>query len=283
MTQRAGALGPGATLGAYRIEEMIGYGSSAIVYRGIHSPSGETVALKVFRADLSSDTAFRRRFDHEIRAAQEVEHRHLVRVVDHGEEIGRLYLAMRFGGAPLSDRLADGALAVDEAIRIAVHTASGLDALHRKALVHRDVKPSNILIDAEGVAALGDFGLSKGTSYTELTRAGQVIGTVDYLAPELVRGEKATPASDLYALGCVTYEVLTGRPPFAAGSALRVGVAHLEDEPVAPSERRPELPAALSDLVLGALAKDPARRPRSAVAYAHMLDVARRAPRAPRA
>jgi serine/threonine-protein kinase len=279
MTPRAGALSPGASLGAYRIEEMIGYGSSAIVYRGIRETDGATVALKVFRADLSADPAFRKRFDHEVRAACEVEHRHLVPVVGQGEEGGRLYLAMRFGGAPLSDRLAAGPLPVDEAIRVAVHTASGLDALHRHGLVHRDVKPANILVDADGVAALGDFGLSKGSSYTELTRAGQVIGTVDYLAPELVRGEKATAASDLYALGCVTYEVLTGRPPFADGSALRVGVAHLEDDPVAPRVRRPELPAALSDLVLGALAKDPARRPRSAVAFAHMLDVARRVPR----
>jgi serine/threonine-protein kinase len=183
---------------------------------------------------------------------------------------------MPYGGTALSDRLKAGQLPLDDAVRIVVQTAAGLDALHREQLVHRDVKPQNILIDADGVAAIGDFGLSKGTSYTELTRAGQVVGTIDYLAPELVKGEKATPASDIYALGCVTYECLTGAPPFADRSVLRIGVAHLEDDPPDPRDKRPDLPAAVSFVVLQALAKEPQERPSSAVAYAHMLDVARR-------
>ena len=280
MTPSQGQYTVGSRLGPYRIETMLGHGASAIVYRCIREPDGEVIALKVFRADLSGDTAFKKRFEHEVRAAREVEHRHLVPVIDFGQEQGRLYLAMPYGGTSLSDKLKkNGPLAVDEAIRIVVHTAAGLDALHRAQLVHRDVKPSNILIGDDGVAGIGDFGLSKGTSYTELTRAGQVVGTIDYLAPELVRGEKATRASDIYALGCVMYECLTGRAPFADRSVLRIGVAHLQDDPADPREKRPELPRALSEVVLRALAKAPEERPSSAVAYAHMLDVARREPR----
>jgi serine/threonine-protein kinase len=266
--------------GPYRIEEILGFGSSALVFRCVRELDGEVVALKIFRADLSEDETYRRRFEHEVRAAREVPHRHLVPVTDYGVEQGRLYLAMRYGGRSLGDRLkAEGALEVAESIRIVAHAAAGLDALHRQALVHRDVKPSNILIDDDGVAAVGDFGLTKGASYTELTRMGQVIGTIDYLAPELIKGEAATPASDIYALGCVTYECLTGRPPFANSSVLRVGVAHLEDRPTNPRELRPELPPALTDAVLRALAKQPEERPSSAVVYAHMLDVARRSQR----
>jgi serine/threonine protein kinase len=277
VTPSPAPLGAGTTLGPYRIGEMLGYGASAIVYRGVRESDGEIVALKIFRADLSTDTDFQKRFEHEIRAAREVSHRHLVPVLDFGKAEGRLYLAMRYSGTSLGERIkTDGPLALDEAIRIVVHTAAGLDALHREGLIHRDVKPSNILIDEDGVAAIGDFGLSKGASYTELTRTGHVIGTVDYLAPELVKGEKATDASDIYALGCVTYECLTGQPPFADRSVLRIGVAHLEDEPTDPREKRPDLPAALSGVVLRALAKAPEQRPSSAVAYAHMLDVARR-------
>jgi serine/threonine-protein kinase len=276
VTASPGPFAIGTRLGPYVIEELLGYGASAMVFRGHREADGRVVALKIFRADLSADDHFRRRFDHEVRSARAVEHRHLVPVVDLGEEHGRLFLVMPYGGTALSDRLKAGQLPLDDAVRIVVQTAAGLDALHREQLVHRDVKPQNILIDADGVAAIGDFGLSKGTSYTELTRAGQVVGTIDYLAPELVKGEKATPASDIYALGCVTYECLTGAPPFADRSVLRIGVAHLEDDPPDPRDKRPDLPAAVSFVVLQALAKEPQERPSSAVAYAHMLDVARR-------
>jgi eukaryotic-like serine/threonine-protein kinase len=280
VTVSPGPFGVGTRLGPYRIEELLGFGASAIVFRGVREPEDEVVALKVFRADLSDDPIFRRRFEHEVRSAQEVQHRHLVAVIDFGVEQGRLFLTMRYGGSSLGDRLkAEGALPIDEAIRIVAHTAAGLDALHRQRLVHRDVKPSNIMIDDDGVAAVADFGLAKGASYTELTTLGQVIGTIDYLAPELVKGEGATPASDIYALGCVTYECLTGRTPFANRSVLRVGAAHLEEGAPNPRELRPELPPALADTVLRALAKQPGERPSSAVAYAHMLDVARRSQR----
>jgi len=280
MSVRREPLGPGAKLGAYRIEEALGQGASAMVYRAVREPDGEILALKVFRADLAADPVYARRILHEVRAAGEVEHRHLVPVVDAGVEDGWRYVAMRYGGVSLAELIKERqVLGVEETVRIVAHVASGLDALHRRGLVHRDVKPANILVDRDGAAALGDFGLSKGRGYTALTRPGQMVGTVDYIAPELVSGEEASAASDVYALGCVAYECLTGHPPFADKSLVRVSVAHLHDEPRDPCAERPELPPELGSTVLRALAKEPTARP-SPIAYAHMLDVARRVHRA---
>jgi serine/threonine protein kinase len=277
MTAGAEPLAIGAKFGAYRIEGALGYGASAMVYRAVRERDGEVVALKVFRADLADDPVYGRRILHEVRAAGEVAHPHLVPIVDVGVEHGRRYAAMRFGGVSLGEQIkAHERLEVDETIRVVAHVAAGLDTLHRHGLVHRDVKPANILIDEHGAAALGDFGLSKGRGYTALTRPGQMVGTIDYIAPEVVRGEPATPASDIYALGCVAYECLTGHPPFADKSLLRVSVAHLHEEPRDPREERPDLPSELGPTVLRALAKEPVSRPPSSVAYAHMLDVARR-------
>jgi eukaryotic-like serine/threonine-protein kinase len=213
-----------------------------------------------------------------VRAAGEVEHRNLVPIIETGELQGWRYVVMPYGGRSLAERLAaEGPLPVDDAIGTVAQVAAGLNALHSAGLIHRDVKPQNILVDDRGVAALGDFGLSKGRDYTVLTRAGDVVGTVDYLAPELVRGGNALAASDIYALGCVAYESLTGAPPFGHLSVLRVGLAHLNEQPADPCEVRPELPAAVGRVILDALAKEPTARPVSAVAFARMLDVARRA------
>jgi serine/threonine protein kinase len=269
----------GATLGPYRIESALGHGATATVYRALRETDGKVVALKVFRTELADDSVFGRRILHEVRTAGEFAHPHLVPIIDTGVEGGRRFVAMGYGGVSLDERIrAEKALQIPEALRIVAHVAAGLDTLHRHGLVHRDVKPANILIDEHGCAALGDFGLSKGRGYTALTRPGQVIGTIDYIAPEIVQGDEATASSDIYALGCVAYECLTGHPPFADKSLVRVGFAHLHEEPRDPREERPELPIELGPAVLLALAKDPAARPRSPVAYAHMLDVARRSP-----
>ena len=154
---------------------------------------------------------------------------------------------------------------------LAERYAAGLDALHRAGIVHRDVKPSNVMLREDGSAALTDFGLAKGAAYTLLTRPGQVLGTLDYLAPELVRGGEATPASDVYALGCVAFECPAGHAPFADRSLFGVGTAHLEDDPPDPPAS-PELARAL----LRALEKDPAARPPTATMYAHLLRAASR-------
>jgi serine/threonine protein kinase len=219
---------------------------------------------------------FVRRFEHEARVARELRHPNLVPVLDADEANGARYLAARFvAGRPLSARLrAEGALPVGDALSVAADVAAGLTALHRLGLVHRDVKPSNVLL-GEDRALLTDFGLAKGAALTVLTRSGQLVGTPQYLAPELLEGAgEASPASDLYALGCVVYECLAGRPPFT-GSALEVALAHLDEEPPDPRELRPELGDELARVTLVALAKDPAQRPRTPAMYAHLLQAAR--------
>ena len=185
-----------------------------------------------------------------------------------------------YAGGSLRDRLREaGRLEVDEAIDLAAQLGRGLDALHERGIVHRDVKPSNVLLDGDGTAALTDFGLARGADWTRLTRDGQVVGTPQYLAPELIEGEEATPASDLYALGCVLYECLAGTPPFRARHPAELAFAHLTEPPPDPRGARPDLSEDVALAVLTALEKEPAARPTSATALARMLHVARTAPR----
>jgi serine/threonine-protein kinase len=268
-------LQPGDTLGAYRVESVLGEGGMGIVFRAVRESDGQVVALKVLRRELSHDETYRRRFIHEARAAGTVRHKHLVPVLEAGETGDRSYLAVAYvEGRSLEDRIeAEGPLPVDDILVFSYQVATGLDALHEQDLVHRDIKPSNIMIDGNGDAWLTDFGLAKGRAYTVLTRPGQVMGTLDYLAPELIRGEPATPASDIYGLGCVLYECLAGQPPFAEKSVFQVGVAHLEEEPPDPAANRPEVPSEFTWAMMRALEKDPARRPPTGLAYAQMLRV----------
>ena len=237
-------LEPGTRLGVYRLEERLGEGGMGVVFRAVREPEGDEVALKVLRAELSADETFRRRFVHEARAAGEVRHKHLVPITDAGEAEGRPYLAVAFvRGRTLEARLAeDGPLAIEDLVRVVAHVASGLDALHAGGIVHRDVKPSNVIIDETGSANLTDFGLAKGRAYTVLTKPGMVMGTLDYLAPEMLRGSEATGASDIYALGCVTFECIAGLAPFADKSMFDLASAHLNLEPPDRARTEPTRP-----------------------------------------
>ena len=266
---------PGRRLGAYRLEERLGEGGMGVVYRAIHEPEGEEVALKVLRAELSADDTFRRRFVHEARAAGEVRHKHLVPITDAGEADGRPYLAVAFvRGRTLEQRLADGPLPITDMVRVVAHVASGLDALHNAGIVHRDIKSSNVIIDESGSANLTDFGLAKGRAYTVLTKPGMVMGTLDYIAPEMLRGADATGASDIYALGCLAFECTAGRAPFADKSMFDLASAHLNVEPPDPCAGRDDAPDGLSWAIVQALAKDPGKRPPTATAYAHLISFA---------
>ena len=257
--------------GEYELEEELGEGAAGVVYRA-RSADGRIVALKLLRSALGADEAFRARFAREARVAHEVHDRHLVRILETGDSDGRPYLVLEYvSGGTLADRLNRGPLSLDEMLRLVGEVAAGLDALHRHKLVHRDIKPSNIMIREDGSAALTDFGMAKGAAYTVLTRPGQVLGTLDYLAPELVRGAEATPATDIYALGCVAFECLAGTPPFADRSLFGVGSAHLEEEPP-----DPPAPVEVSAALLRALEKDPTARPPTATMYAHLLRAAAR-------
>jgi serine/threonine-protein kinase len=258
-------------IGEYEIECELGAGAVGVVYRA-RSRDGRTVALKVLHPTLAGNVDFRERFARECRIAQDLPGAHLVAVIDTGESAGRPYLVCEYvAGGSLADRLRAGTLAVAEMLRLVADVAVGLETLHRRGLVHRDLKPSNVMLREDGSAALADFGLAKGAAYTVLTRPGEVLGTLDYLAPELVRGGEATSATDIYALGCVAFECLAGTPPFADRSLLGVGAAHLEDEP--PS---PPAPPQVAWALLRALEKDPDRRPASAAMYANMLRVSAR-------
>jgi serine/threonine-protein kinase len=265
----------GDRLGEYRLESLLGEGGMGLVFRAVGA-DGKVVALKVLRRELGEDEVFRERFSQEARAAAEVHHPNLLPIFEEGEAEGRNYLIVRYAeGGSLDNRIREsGALDVDATIRLAEQLASGLDALHDAGLVHRDVKASNVVFDADGKGMLTDFGLAKGRAYTILTRPGQVLGTAEYLAPELVRGERATPAADVYALGCMVCECLTGKTPFSDKTLAQIVIAHLDEEPPDPSLERPEIGPELGAAALVALAKDPARRPQRASAYAALLSAA---------
>jgi len=264
-------MGGESRVGGYTLEAELGRGALGVVYQG-RSADGRVVAIKTFEPSLAEDETFRARLAREARVAREVVDSHLVRILELGEDNGMPFLVLEYlSGGSLADRLAEGSLTGDQMIRVVASVAAGLDALHRAKIVHRDVKPSNILFREDASAALTDFGLAKGAALTLLTRRGQVLGTLDYLAPEVLRGGEATPASDVYALGCVAFECLAGRPPFGDRSLFGVGTAHLEDDPPYP----PALPE-LGRAVLTALEKDPVRRPPTATMYAHMLAAAAR-------
>jgi serine/threonine-protein kinase len=266
----------GDKLGPYRLEQLLGEGGMGLVFRAVHESSDDVAALKVLKAELTEDEIYRQRFVHEARSAAEVHHPHLVPILDAGDIDGRSYLATAFvDGTTLEERVqSNGPLPVSELVRVIGEIGAGLDALHEHHLIHRDVKSANILVAGDGTALLSDFGLAKGRAYTVLTRPGQVMGTLHYLAPELIRGRPATPASDLYALGCVAFECATGKPPFSDRSVLQVGMAHLDEEPPDPGTGRAGWPAALSGAIVAALEKEPDARPTSAGAYGEGLRAA---------
>lgn len=260
----------GGRLGRYVLEEELGRGSMGTVYRATRD-DGAVVALKLAAPELAADEIYRRRFEREGRIAASLSHPHVVEVLEAGEEAGRPFLVSRLvDGRTLAERIdADGVLPDAEVVRVVSEVASALDALHERELLHRDVKPANVLLAAGGGAALADFGLARGAADTVLTQAGRVSGTVDYLAPEVIRGAPATAASDVYALGCLAYECVAGAAPFAGRTVADAILAHLEVEPS-------PLASPLSAAVLQALAKDPAARPPTATAYALMLRVSLR-------
>ena len=269
-------LEPGVILGPYRLESVLGQGGMGIVYLATHETSGHRVALKILRSELTGDETYRRRFLHEARAASQVIHPHLVPILDSGEIDGWPCLAARYvDGGSLSQRIREGgALPLNGVLRVAGHVGGAIDALHVRGLVHRDIKPSNIMLDSSDEAYLTDFGLAKGPAYTILTQPGRAMGTLDYLAPELIRGQVATAASDLYAFGCVMYECIAAHPPFAHRNALQVAMAHLDEDPPDPCADRFDVPTGLCDAFMCALAKDPVERPPTAMALVNLLRAA---------
>jgi serine/threonine protein kinase len=258
---------PGDSVGPYRITRVIGRGRMGIVFEGVVD-GHEPVAIKVVTTELSQDEVFVRRFKREVAAAQKITHPHVVPVLGAGEEGGLPYLVQALiAGGSLHDRLVrDGALDVATTIRLLKGPAEGIDALHASGLVHRDIKPGNILLDGD-TAYVTDFGLAKDSQASNLTRPGQALGSLDYMSPEQIRGEDVSPATDVYALGCVMWECLTGGPPFGGRPSMRVLFAHLQEPPPDLTALRPELNAAVARAVTRALEKEPEDRPHGAADY----------------
>jgi serine/threonine protein kinase len=254
---------------------MIAQGGMGRVYRA-SGPFGEEVALKLLKADLARDEVVRRRFDREARIAQRIVHGHVVPVLDVGEHEGTPYLAQAFvRGGSLADKIEKlGQLTIPDALTMCVEVGGGLNAIHEVGLVHRDVKPANILLDEQGVCYITDFGLAKDSQGSQLTRPGQAVGSLDYMAPEQIRAETVGPATDVYGLACVMVCALTGQPPFADRSGMSVLWAHLQEDPPDPRILRPELGESLVAAVLKGLAKDPEDRPQSTLEYASDVEAA---------
>jgi serine/threonine protein kinase len=258
---------PGDSLGPYRITRVIGRGRMGIVFEGTED-GGEPVALKVVTTELSQDDVFLRRFRREVKAAQKIEHPNVVPVLDDGVEGGLPYLVQRLiPGGSLADRVqASGPLSLEASVRLLAGAAAGIDALHGAGLVHRDIKGANILLEGE-TPYVSDFGLAKDSQASNLTRPGQALGSLDYMSPEQIRGEDVSPATDIYALGCVMFEVLTGTPPFGGRPSMRVLFAHLQEPPPDLSESRSDISPAVARAITRALEKEPEDRPSSASEY----------------
>ncbi len=260
----------------YELERELGRGGMGTVHLARDTRLGRHVALKLLPPELAGDVQFRERFLREQRIAASIEHPNVVPIYDAGETDGRLYLAMRYiAGTDLKQLIEAGALEPVRAVRIVEQVAAALDVAHARGLVHRDVKPANVLVDPSSHAYLCDFGLTKETaSGSGVTATGQLVGTLDYLAPEQIRGGEPDGRADVYALGCVLYACLTGRPPFGGRSEAQTLWGHMQEDPAPPSSLAAGVPPELDAVVLCSLAKEPQDRYASA---GELADAARAA------
>ena len=253
----------GDEFAGYRLVSLIGHGGMSIVYRAEHIGLERTVALKLLSPQVSEDEDFRERFQRESKVAAALEHPNIIPIYEAGEENGVLYIAMRYvEGADLKSRLKQGGpLEEHQVVVLISQVAAALEAAHGKGLVHRDVKPANILIAAgagvEGSdhAYLSDFGVVKNTAAAGFTKTGLFVGTADYASPEQIEGKPLDARADIYSLGCVTYEALTATPTYEKDSEVAMMYAHLLEPPPKLTEKRPDLPPEVDEVLAKAVAK----------------------------
>ena len=261
----------GTVLGdRYALTERIAVGGMGEVWAASDTVLDRTVAVKLLNAGLSQEPDFVERFRAEARHTAALQHPNIAAVYDYGEDDGTAYLVMELvPGQPLSRIIAERApLSAQETVAILIQAATALAAAHESGVVHRDVKPANIIVTPDGTAKLTDFGIARAADSVPLTQTGQVLGTAQYLSPEQALGQSATPASDIYALGVVGHEMLTGVRAFDTGSVVSTALAHVNRPPPALPET---IPVGLRDVIYAAMAKDPADRPASAAEMAHAL------------
>src|ERR671923_399857 len=261
----------------YRVVRHIANGGMASVWEAHDELLGRSVAVKVLAFHLSEDDRARRRFEREARAAAGLSsHPHVVTIYDVGEHDGRVFMVMELmRGGTVGERLKAGRAISDEtALRWLSEAASALDAAHEAGVVHRDIKPGNLLLDDRDRLAVADFGIARIALEDQLTQTGQVLGTASYISPEQAMGRAATPASDRYALAVVAYELLTGEKPFRGEHFAAQARAHVEDEPPLATERDPSLPRGVDRVLARGLDKEPLRRWGTATAMVEELELA---------
>jgi eukaryotic-like serine/threonine-protein kinase len=261
----------------YEMQEPIGRGGMATIYRAVDLRMGRVVAAKILREVYSTDPKFVTRFQREARAASALAHPNIVQVFDYGQSGDNYYIVMEYvDGSDLRRYLKkNGILSNDRVIQIAHDVALGLGAAHKLGIVHRDVKPQNIMLNDHGLVKLTDFGIAsmyKDAEAERLTTTGMTLGTVQYYAPEQAQGEIVSPAADVYALGIVMYEMLTGRTPFDGDTPVTVAMRHIQDLPEPPSAYNPRITPGLERIILRCLEKDPRDRYRDGNALAYALE-----------
>ena len=246
----------------YEIIEKIGTGGMATVYRAKCHVLKREVAVKILRDEFTTDNEFIKRFNAEAQSAASLTHPNIVSVYDVGHEGNLYYIVMELvKGKTLKEIIVeDGALAWKWAVDLAIQIARGLEKAHRNNIVHRDIKPHNIIITEEGVAKVTDFGIAKAVSNATITAFGATTGSVHYFSPEQAKGGHTDAKSDLYSLGVVMYEMVTGRVPFDADTPVSVALQHIQEEPVEPIVLNSQIPLSLNKIILKAMQKEPSMR-----------------------
>jgi len=258
----------------YQLQDPIGRDGMAIIYRGLDLRTGRIIAIKVLRDFYSTDPKFVARFQREAKAMSSLQHPNIVQFYDYGYTDGKYYIVMELiEGTDLRRYLrVRGILDIDTAVTIAHNVALGLGAAHSHGIVLRNVKPQNILLGRDGSIKLTDFGIVFVVNAERLTDTGATLGTVQYYAPEQAQGEIVGPAADVYALGNVMYEMLTGRTPFDGDNPVAIAMQHIHDQPVPPGQYNPNIPPALEEIILRCLEKVPEMRFRDGSQLARALE-----------
>jgi eukaryotic-like serine/threonine-protein kinase len=266
-------------MGRYRVEQELGRGGMAKVYRGQDTVLGRTVAIKILAPQFADDQDFVHRFRREAQAAARISNQHLVSVFDTGSDDGVHFIVMEYvDGRTLADLIAGGGrIMPDRAIEVAIDVCRALEAAHAQGVIHRDIKPGNIMLDENGQVKVTDFGIARVTTNADtIAQTAAVLGTASYLSPEQAQGQPVDGRSDLYSLGCVLYEMVTGRPPFLGDSPVAVASKHVLEQPTPPSRLNPDVTPDLDAVILRALAKNPANRYQTAEEFREDLERVRR-------
>jgi serine/threonine-protein kinase len=266
----------------YRLERKIGTGGMADVWLAEDTELDRNVAIKILHDRFAQDGEFVQRFQREAQSAAGLQHPNVVGVFDRGSFRDSYFIAMEYVDGPSLKDLVKGGMGTKDAIDFTRQILNAARFAHRKGIIHRDLKPQNVLIDDEGRARVADFGIARGGENSDITATGSVMGTAQYLSPEQAQGKPTTPRSDIYSIGVILYEALTGRVPFEGDSAVAVALKQVSEAPRRPSAINPDIPPALDAVVMRALAKDPDARFKDADAFLKALDAAERAPDSPR-